>query len=189
MTETCNNIFRWSDLLECMNGEHKDDIAADATLQFIFERLVGNIDNWAISTKILIILHRGLQNIKVNRKIYKEMKEKEHLLHPYECKKENKEMIRTYMNISKLYVQYIKLFLQVANKTDILTKRMTRMTEEVHVLKTQQILKNSEFFEQIMSKAFQMLKQYATQCRQTRLFSNVIFMCFKDIVKVYKVYY
>lgn len=43
-----------------MNGEHKDDIAADATLQFLFERLVGNLDNWAINTKTLIILHRGL---------------------------------------------------------------------------------------------------------------------------------
>lgn len=59
------------------------------------------------------------------------MKEKEHLLHPYECKKENKEILKTYMQISKLYTQYIRLFLQVACKTDILTKRMTRIQEEV----------------------------------------------------------
>jgi len=76
-----NNKFL--DLLECMNGEHKDEVSPTASLKFIYERLVSNLDNWAINTKIMIILHRGLQNIKVNRKIYKELKEKEHLLHPY----------------------------------------------------------------------------------------------------------
>jgi len=31
--------------------------------------------------------------------------------------------------------------------------------------------------------------QHANFCRQTRLFSNVIFMQFKDLIKIYKVYY
>lgn len=31
--------------------------------------------------------------------------------------------------------------------------------------------------------------QHANFCRQTRLFSNYIFMLFKDLLKVYKVYY
>ena len=112
--------------------------------------------------KILIVMHRGLQNIKVNRKIFKEMKEKEHLLHPYENKKETKELNKTYMAISKMYVLYMKSFLQVACKTDILAKRMTRIAEEVHILKTNQILKNSEYFENVLSKAFQLVKSYAT---------------------------
>jgi hypothetical protein len=29
----------------------------------------------------------------------------------------------------------------------------------------------------------------ATFCKGTRLFSNVIFMLFKDLIKIYKVYY
>lgn len=39
-----------------------------------------------------------------------------------------------------------------------------------------------------MSKIF---KQFQNDdfCRQTRLFSNVIFMLFKDLIKVYKIYY
>lgn len=48
------------DLLECMNGEHKDDVSPAASLKFIFERLVANLDNWAINTKVMIIFHRGL---------------------------------------------------------------------------------------------------------------------------------
>lgn len=31
--------------------------------------------------------------------------------------------------------------------------------------------------------------QHANFCRQTRLGSNLIFMCFKDLIKIYKVYY
>jgi hypothetical protein len=66
-----------------MNGEHKEDVSPTASLKFLFERLVANLDNHVINTKILIIFHRGLQNIKVNRKIYKELRDKENLLHPY----------------------------------------------------------------------------------------------------------
>jgi hypothetical protein len=66
-----------------MNGEHKEEIPPQVALKTILERLISNLDSWAINTKILIVFHRGLQNIKVNRKIYKELKEKEHLLHPF----------------------------------------------------------------------------------------------------------
>lgn len=74
-----------------------------AALKFMFERHISNLDNWAINTKILIIFHRGLQNIKVNRKIYKDLKSKEHLLHPYACrsKDNSKYEIKMYTEISK----------------------------------------------------------------------------------------
>jgi hypothetical protein len=74
------------DLLECMNGEHKDDVSPQASMKFIYERMLGNLDNWAVTVKILIIFHRGLQNIKVNRKIYKEMKEKSSMMGSYQAK-------------------------------------------------------------------------------------------------------
>lgn len=74
------------DLLECMNGEHKDDVSPQAALKFIYERLLGNLDNWAVTVKILIIFHRGLQNIKVNRKIYKAMKEQSAMMNSYQPK-------------------------------------------------------------------------------------------------------
>ena len=73
-------------LLECMNGEHKDIVSPLGSLKFILERHISNLDNWAINIKVLIIFHRALQNIKVNRKIYKDLKSKEHLLHPYQNK-------------------------------------------------------------------------------------------------------
>lgn len=42
--------------MECMNGELKD-IDIQESLNQIIDRLVSNQDNWAINTKVLIILH------------------------------------------------------------------------------------------------------------------------------------
>lgn len=91
------------DLLECLNGEHKDEVSPLAALKFIFERHISNLDNWAINTKVLIIFHRGMQNIKVNRKIYKDLKSKEHLLHPYATRDKGTPSynIKMYTEISK----------------------------------------------------------------------------------------
>lgn len=117
-----------------MNGEHKDDILPPDSIKIIFDRLISNLDNWAINTKILIVFHRGLQNIKVNRKIYKELKEKEHLIHPYASKSKDASSnysIKQYTEISKQYALYIKLYLNVANKTDILSKGMQKISDDV----------------------------------------------------------
>ena len=120
-----------------MNGEHKEDVSPAASLKFIFERLIANLDNWAINSKILIVFHRGLQNIKVNRKIYKELKEKDSMLHPFAAKKSQGTYdVKMYTEISKLYANYIKAYTTVANKTDILAKGMQKISDDVRQLKT-----------------------------------------------------
>lgn len=120
-----------------MNGEHRDDVAPQVATKSILERLISNLDNWAVNTKILIIFHRGLQNIKVNRKIYQDLKEKEHLLHPYQGKAKSSDYnVQQYVEISKQYSTYVKLYLNVSVKTDILTKVMKTISDDVRVLKT-----------------------------------------------------
>lgn len=125
-------------LLECLNNEHKDLVSPLESLKYILERHITNLDNWAINTKILIIFHRALQNIKVNRKIYKDLKSKEHLLHPYQNKQkaESSYNIKMYTDISKSYANYVKFYLNIANKTDILTKAMQKISDDVRTLKT-----------------------------------------------------
>jgi len=78
-----------------------------------------------------------MQNIKVNRKIYKDLKAKEHLLHPYASRaKEATYNIKLYTEISKNYSNYVKFYVNIANKTDILSKPMTKISEDVRELKT-----------------------------------------------------
>lgn len=56
-----------------------------------------------------------------------------------------------YTEISKLYSNYVKLYANIANKTDILTKPMAKISEDVKALRTSEILKNYEYFEAIVS--------------------------------------
>lgn len=143
-------------MLECLNSEHKDQCSSVAALKFIFERHISNLDNWAINMKVLIIFHRGMQNIKVNRKIYKDLHAKEHLLHPYQPKSKDtsKYEIKMYMEIAKAYSNYVKFYTKVANKTDILTKPMSKISDEVRALRTSDILKNYEYFSALVEQIF-----------------------------------
>ena len=134
-------------------------------LKFILERHISNLDNWAITTKVLIIIHRSLQNIRVNRKIIKDLKKNEHLLYPYEKKNnDNKYDIKMYMEISKQYSVYIKYYMNTCMKTDILVKPRKKLSEEVRNLKTANILKNYEFFEGLSTQIFDQF-QHVNFCK------------------------
>ena len=56
-----------------------------------------------------------------------------------------------YSDISKQYTNYIKLYLRIANKTDILAKGMKNISDDVRQLRTSMILKNHEYFEELMA--------------------------------------
>jgi hypothetical protein len=60
-----------------------------------------------------------------------------------------------YSDISKQYTNYIKLYLSIANKTDILAKGMKNISDDVRQLRTSMILKHHEYFEEIMAQIFQ----------------------------------
>ena len=96
--------------------------------------------------------------------------------------------IKMYTEISRQYSSYIKFYLNIANKTDILAKGMQKISDDVAALRTADILKHYEYFEALVTQIFALF-QHANFCRQTRLFSNLIFMLFKDLIKIYKVYY
>lgn len=143
------------DLLQSLNGDHKDQVSSLGALKLILERHISNLDNWAITTKVLIVIHRGLQNIRVNKKILKDLKKNEHLLYPYEKKNpDQKYNIKMYMEISKKYAIYIKYYMNTCIKTDILVKPRKKLVEVVRELTTSQILKNYEYFEGLSTQIF-----------------------------------
>ena len=92
------------------------------------------------------------------------------------------------MEISKQSSVYIKYYMNTCMKTDILVKPRKKLSEEVRNLKTANILKNYEFFEGLSTQIFDQF-QHVNFCKQTRLFSNVVFMLLKDLIEIYRVYY
>ena len=143
------------DLLESLNGEHKDQVSPIGALKFILERHISNLDNWAITTKVFIVLHRSLQNKRVNRKVIRDLKKNEHLLHPYQKKNpDNKYNIRMFMEISKQYAVYIKYYMNTCMKTDIMVKPRKGFSEEVRKLNISEILQNYAYFEGLSTQIF-----------------------------------
>jgi len=93
-----------------------------------------------------------------------------------------------YMEISKAYSNYIKYYMNTCLKTDMLTKPRKKLSDEVRTLRTADILRNYEFFEGMCTQIFDMF-QHTNFCKQTRLFSNLIFMLLKDLMEIYRIYY
>ena len=97
-----------------MNGEHLADVAPEVSVQMLFERYINNIQNWIMNFKILIIFHRGLQNIKVNRKIYKMLCKREEQLTPIPVQTlttKQQMAMGQICPIQKNYVEYIRLYI------------------------------------------------------------------------------
>lgn len=141
--------------MESLNGEHKDQVSPIGALKFILERHISNLDNWAITSKVFIVLHRALQNKRVNKKVIRDLKKNEHLLHPYQKKNpDNKYNIRMFMEISKQYSVYMKYYMNTCMKTDIMTKPRKGFSEEVRKLNITEILKNYEYFEGLSTQIF-----------------------------------
>ena len=148
-------LVKCVDLLESLHGEHKDQVSPIGALKFILERHISNLDNWAITTKVFIVLHRSLQNKRVNRKVIRDLKKNEHLLHPYQKKNpDNKYNIKMFMDISRQYSVYLKYYMNTCAKTDILVKPRKGFAEEVQKLSMLEILKNYEYFEGLSTQIF-----------------------------------
>ena len=77
------------DLLECLNGDHPDEITSINAVKGLYTRHVSNTDNWAITMKTLISFHRALQNHRVLRKSGKEIHKRDQLMQPYKRSKED----------------------------------------------------------------------------------------------------
>ena len=92
------------------------------------------------------------------------------------------------MEISKQYAVYIKYYMNTCLKTDIMTLPRQGFAEQVQNLSMTEILKNYEYFEGLSTQIFDLF-QHTNFCKQTRLFSNVIFMLLKDLMEIYRIYY
>ena len=97
-------------------------------------------------------------------------------------------MNKIYSEISRLYAEYIKYYLNTSLKTEILCLTLAEASDNVRNISNEQLIKDHESFKTLANKIFSIFA-HATECNKTRLFSNVVFMLFKDLIKIYKVYY
>ena len=97
-----------------MSGDHTDIVSVNDALKNIIERHVSHLDNWAINIKGMIVLHRSLQNIHINKAIVKKLKKNAALIKHYEnANTSNKFNIRMYIEMSTKYSKYLKYYMDV----------------------------------------------------------------------------
>ena len=114
-----------------MNGEHPKEVSKDHSLRMLVERHNQNIDCWTITTKVFIIFHRALQNVNVNRIIYKELKKLDHKLVPFYKNTTEKEKLRNYQEVSTAYCKYIRKYLEMSQHTNILCRSLLKLPDDI----------------------------------------------------------
>lgn len=93
-----------------------------------------------------------------------------------------------YVDMSNKYTNYLKYYIEVCMKTDLLTDPTKTFSDEIRKLPTAELLGNYDYFRKFTTMIFQMF-QNANFCKQTRLMSNVIFMLLKDLMEIYRFYH
>ena len=101
-------------------------------------------------------MHRCLQDSgNLSNNMARELKSKEHLLHPFQ-KKASDDSYENKMNaeISGLYVTYIKFLFNYKLKSNLLSIRISDVSQKVKSLSVQDILFNYESFDALVTQIF-----------------------------------
>ncbi len=117
------------------------------------------------------------------------MKAKEHLLQSFQRKvSSDKYESKMYADLSLLYCGYVRYMINLKLKSPLLNLRMSEASAKVKKLSVSEILQNYEHFDALITQIWGFLEhQYF--CKNTRLFSNVIYLLLQDLVQIYKVFY
>lgn len=93
-----------------------------------------------------------------------------------------------YAEVTQLYNSYIKFLYNFKLKSQLLSLRMTEVSQKLKVLSIQEILATYEGFDALLTEIFNLF-EHQSFCKRTRLFSNIIYLLFQDLIQIYKVFY
>lgn len=116
----CETIFT-SDLLSCLRGDYSD-VTPEFTITKLLDRLVKNLNYWALNTKMYIIFHRGLRDYTTTEIVAQELEKKKHQLYSFQKKggKSGNMEEKMHSLITNNYSSYIKNLVAFVRKCRIL---------------------------------------------------------------------
>jgi hypothetical protein len=86
-----------------------------------------------------------------------------------------------YADISQLYNTYIKLLYNFNLKSPLLHVRMSEVSAKIKNVSIKEILSIYEAFDALITQIFNVF-EHQNFCKRTRLFSNVIYLMFQDLL-------
>jgi hypothetical protein len=73
-------------------------------------------------------------------------------------------------------------------KSSLLSAKMAEVSQKLKNASIQEILSTYESFDAMLTSIFAVF-EHQSFCKRTRLFSNVIYLLFLDLLQIYKVFY
>jgi hypothetical protein len=118
----------------------------------IIDRYLKNLSSWALTTKILIIFHRCLQDQNLCTKMASELKTKEHLMHSFQKKSSDASYDQQmHQEVSVKYVSYLKFVYNFKLRSNLLNIKMTEVSQKIKQLPINDIFMNYENFDGLIS--------------------------------------
>ncbi|CDW78428.1 UNKNOWN [Stylonychia lemnae] len=174
-------------ILECLKGRHLKLIRPKEALKKLSDRFFTNLRSISLNLKVLIILHRALQEEEISQIVAHKIKEMEYILKP--CQNDDQSQdIKMQCFISDLYINYIKNlinFIIISQLFQISLKDINHYARSLMLVELFLIFSKIDSLIDGILKVFQQ-KNY---CQNYRIFHGVIQLLFVDLLKIYQSYY
>jgi hypothetical protein len=117
------------------------------------------------------------------------LKSKDHLLNSFQKKASDTTFdAEMYNELTNLYKNYLKSIVAYKVNADLLTMRISDVSEIVKNVEMDDILFTYECFDAMIQILWRFM-EHQEFCLKTRLYQKVVFMMVKDMFQIYKVYY
>ena len=130
-------------IIDVLKGHYFEMMSSNKATEKIFDTLFKNLKSISVVNKILSILHRALQEVRISTMIALKIKEKESLL--FHClrepEKENSEDIRMQIMVTDLYIEYIKTLVNFVCVSQLFSIRLSDLLEYAKTFKTAELFK------------------------------------------------
>ncbi len=93
-----------------------------------------------------------------------------------------------YAELSVLYINYMKYLFNFKLKNKILNIRMTEVSAKSKSFSVGELFQTYESFDALITQIFSLF-EHQSFCKRSRLYCNVIFMLFADLIQIYKAFY
>lgn len=99
-------------LMACMKGAHSEVTASQALMK-ILQRFIENTENWAVNLKVMVVLHRCLQDYDLSQAVANELNEKADILTYFKKKPADTTYdCKMALLLSQQYVSYLKYMIK-----------------------------------------------------------------------------
>lgn len=137
--------------------------------------------------KSMVIFHQCLQDYEISRQVAKELREKESVIVPFSKVKDKKINIASTKLLAERYCGHIHLLAKIAIDSKFMYCKLSTLKSSIAELTDKELVVVHNDLRSVFDSCL-MIQEDKEFSRRTRLFSNIQYLVFADMVRVYNVY-